>query len=174
VTPQAEIHGYRFEPLGASHDHASFSCGVEPLDRYLRRQARQDVEKRVAAVFVLTPDSRTVVGYYALSACAIRLGQLPSEVARRLPQYPDVPATLIGRLAVSADHRGRRLGELLLLDALRRALEHSRSVASFAVIVDAKDEAARSFYLKYGFIPLAGISNRLFLPMAAIGSLFPE
>lgn len=173
MKPEAEIYGYRFEPLGASHDRASFSCGVEPLDRYLRRQARQDVEKHAAAVFVLTPDSRIVAGYYTLSACAIRLGQLPSEVARKLPRYPDVPATLIGRLAVSADHRGRRLGALLLLDALRRALEHSRSVASVAVVVDAKDEGARSFYLKYGFLPLADISNRLFLPMAAIESLFP-
>ncbi|MCX6614787.1 MAG: GNAT family N-acetyltransferase [Acidobacteria bacterium] len=165
---------YRVEPLGPSHDRAAFSCAVAPLDRYLQQQARQDMERRVAAVFVLTSDSRVVAGFYTLSAVTVRLGYLPAELARKLPRYPDIPATLIGRLAISLQHRGQGLGELLLLDALHRALQHSNSVASFAVVVDAKDEGAARYYLKYGFLPLVAPPNRLFLPMATIENLFAK
>jgi predicted GNAT family N-acyltransferase len=169
-----ENPAYRVELLDRKHDRAGFSCGVDALDRYLRKQARQDAERRVAAVFVLTPDGRAVAGFYTLSALTVRLGRLPADVARKLPRYPDVPGTLIGRLAISFRHRGQGLGEFLLLDALHRALEHSRSVASFAVVVDAKDEDAARFYLKYGFIPLVDTPNRLFLPMATIETLFAK
>ena len=161
----------RIEPLESRHDRAGFSCGVETLDRYLRRQARQDQEKRVAAIFVLARGSE-VLGFYSLSAANVRLSELPEMTARKLPKYPVVPATLLGRLAVSREHRGRRLGELLLLDALRRSLDNSRQVASFAVLVDAKDEEVRLFYKAYGFLDLPGTPLRLFLPMATVALLF--
>jgi len=93
-------------------------------------------------------------------------------MARRLPKYPEVPATLIGRLAISEKFRGQRLGEFLLLDALHRALEQSRQVASAAVIVDAKDESARRFYEHFDFLSLPGTPNHLFLPMRTIERLF--
>lgn len=64
------------------------------------------------------------------------------------------------------------MGELILMNALERSLQASQQVASSAVIVDAKDDRARSFYLKYGFIELPAIPNRLFLPMATIEQLF--
>jgi len=162
---------FRFEPLDQIHDRAGFACGVEALDHYLQRQARQDVKKRVAAAFVLTPDGRTIAGYYTLSLFSLQLDAIPDEIARKLPKYPIVPATLIGRLAVSANFRGQRLGEMLLMDALNRSLRSSRSVASAAVVVDAKDEQARSFYRKYGFRELPGVATRLFLPMATIEQL---
>lgn len=162
----------RFEPLGPQHDRAGFSCGIEALDNYLRRQARQDFKKRVSVAFVLTPDGITIAGYYALSQYSVLLEEVPAAVARRLPRYPQVPATLLGRLAVNTRFRGRRLGELLLMDALRRALDGSRQVASAAVIVDAKNDAARAFYCRYGFIELPGRADRLFLPMATIEQLF--
>lgn len=170
----AEHLVYRVEPLGPPHDRAGFSCGVAALDGYLQKQARQDMERRLTAVFVLTADSRVVAGFYTLSALTVRLGDLPAGLVRKLPRYPDVPATLIGRLAVSLCHRGQGLGEFLLLDALHRALQHSKSVASFAVVVDAKDENATHFHLKYGFLPLVATPNRLFLPMATIETLFAE
>lgn len=170
---QPEIQ-FRIEPLEDRHDRAAFSCGVEPLDNYLRRQAGQDLRKRVAAVFVATPDTRTVAGFYTLSAHLVNVGDLPAETARKLPRYPNLPATLLGRLAVSRDFRGQRLGEFLLMDALRRSLIHSAQVASVAVVVDAKDEAARAFYEHYGFIGLPDQPNRLFCPMKTIAELFPR
>jgi ribosomal protein S18 acetylase RimI-like enzyme len=126
----------------------------------------------VAAAFVLTPDGKTIAGYYTLSQFSLQLDAIPDEIARKLPKYPIVPATLIGRLAVSAGFRGQRLGEMLLMDAFNRSLRSSRSVASAAVVVDAKDEQARSFYRKYGFRELPRVSMRLFLPMTTIEQLF--
>jgi len=119
-------------------------------------------------VFVLTSDGKSIVGFYTLSQYAIELDVIPEEIARRLPKYRHVPATLLGRLAVSAAFRGQGLGELLLLDALKRSLQGSRQLASVAVIVDAKDDSAVGFYKKYGFLALPKVANRLFLPMATI------
>ena len=160
------------EPLGRQHDRKAFSCGIEPLDRYLRQQAGQDARRRVAAPFVLCEgESDTVLGYYTLSALSIDLGAWPDEVIRTLPRYPVVPATLLGRLAVDGRLRGQGLGEYLLVDALRRASIASREVAAVAVIVDAKDDRAITFYQRYGFIPFADAPMRLFLPMETIARL---
>jgi predicted N-acetyltransferase YhbS len=165
--------GYRVEALGKHHDKKAFSCGVEPLDRYLKEQAGQDARKRVAAPFVLCEGtSNIVVGYYTLSALSIAVGEWPEDVARKLPRYPVVPATLLGRLAVDKSLRGKGMGEHLLMDALHRALLASRQVASVAVIVDAKDANAASFYGRYEFIPFADQPGRLFIPMATIEQLF--
>jgi ribosomal protein S18 acetylase RimI-like enzyme len=160
------------EPLGPQYDRESFSCGVEALDNYLYRQARQDIKKRVAVVFVLTPDGRTIGGYYTLSQYSVELDAIPPETARKLPKYPVVPATLIGRLAVSTAFRGRGVGELLLMDALHRCLAGSKQVAAAAVIVEVKDGAVVAFYKRYGFRELPKIANRLFLPMATIEKMF--
>lgn len=164
---------YRVEALDRRHDRSAFACGVEPLDRYLREQAGQDARKRVAAPFVLREgDSNAVLGYYTLSPLSVDVGAWPPEVAKKLPRYPVVPATLLGRLAVDGRLRGKGMGEYLLMDALRRAHDASRQVASVAVVVDAKDERALAFYLRYGFIPFADHGNRLFLPMGIIAQLF--
>jgi len=163
---------FQVQPLGPHHDRAGFSCGVEPLDSYLKRQAGQDMKKRVAAVFVLSSDGKTIAGYYTLSQYSVELGEMPETSARRLPKYPDVPATLLGRLAVSTAFRGQGLGELLLMDALHRSLALSRQVASAAVIVDAKNSQAMRFYQRYGFLELPNLPRRLFLPMATVEQLF--
>ena len=168
---QAQAPEFRFQPLGPQHDRAGFSCGVEALDHYLQKQARQDIKKHVAVALVLTPDGKTIAGYYTLSQYSVELGVVPQEAAKKLPKYPVVPATLIGRLAVSRAFRGRGLGELLLMDALHRCLMGTRQVASAAVIVDAKDAQAVGFYKKYEFMELPKIPKRLFLPMATIVKL---
>ncbi|HYX26811.1 MAG TPA: GNAT family N-acetyltransferase [Thermoanaerobaculia bacterium] len=122
---------YRIDPLSAHHDRAAFASGVEPLDRYLRTQAGQDSRRRVASCFVLTraDEPAQVLGYYTLSALSIALTDLPSAVAKRLPRYPVVPATLMGRLATDSRHRGKRLGELLLFDACARVLKSATFIA---------------------------------------------
>lgn len=168
---------FQIEPLG-NHDRTGFSCGVEALDRYLKEQASQDARRNVAVPFVLvaTPAGRRVAGYYTLSAASLKGDDLPVELVKklRLPRYPELPATLIGRLAVDQSFRGRRLGELLLLHALRRCWLGSRQVASLGVIVDAKDGAARRFYPHYEFLPFPENDRRLFLPMQTIGTLFSD
>jgi predicted GNAT family N-acyltransferase len=164
---------YVIEPLRKDwHDRAQFSCGIESLDRYLKEQADQDRKRKIAAPFVLIEkDQPPVLGYYTLSALSIHLEQLPSDVAQKLPRYPEVPATLLGRLAVHQECRGQRLGEFLLLDALYRSCDQSEKVASFAVVVDAIDESARNFYLHFGFISFPERFERLFLPMKTIEQL---
>lgn len=161
-----------FEPLAANHDRAAFSCGVSPLDTYLKTQASQDVKKNLAAVFILTPDSKTIAGYYTLSQYSVELDAIPDEIARKLTRHSEVPATLIGRLARSSIFHGEGLGEILLMDALKRCLDSSGQVASWAVIVDAKDEKAVAFYKKYEFIEISKTPRRLFLPMATVAKLF--
>jgi predicted GNAT family N-acyltransferase len=160
------------EPLGREDARHVFSCGVESLDRYLQQQATQDVRRKAAAVFVLTDPDHTVLGYYTLSAATVAPGVLPPEIVRRLPRYPQLPATLLGRLAVSTSHQGRGLGEYLLLDALRRSLENTSAVGSVAILVDALDDRAKAFYASYGFLALPDSSRRLFLPMATVERLF--
>ena len=164
---------YRIAPLGKGHDRSSFACGREPLDRYLQQQARQDAEKRVAAAFVMTePSSNSVLGYYTLSASVITADALPPDVAKKLPRYPQLPVTLLGRLAVDQNQHGKGLGEFLLVDALHRSLDAATEIAAMAVIVDAKDAAAEVFYKHFGFIQLQHQPARLFLPMKAIATLF--
>lgn len=119
------------------------------------------------------PGHNTIAGFYTLSQHAIEL-DVPADLARKLPKYELVPATLLGRLAVSINFRGRGLGRKLLLDALYRCLQSSRQVASTTVIVDARDDEARAFYRKYGFIELPKVERRLLLPMATIEALFGE
>jgi GNAT superfamily N-acetyltransferase len=166
---------YRFEPLDAHHNRADFSCGVEALDRYFRQQAGQDQRRRVAVPYVLVdPTTGAVVGYYTLSTLSILAESLPDEVTRRLPRYQALPAILIGRLALDQRYRGQGLGELLLMDALRCGLEISRQVGAMAVVVDAKDNAARAFYERYGFIRFLDHEYRLFLPMATVAQIFPS
>ncbi len=163
----------RIVPLAKAHDRDSFACGSEPLDRYLQRQARQDAEKRVAAPFVVVePPSSRVLGYYTLSASLIAVDALPPELAKKLPRYPQLPVTLLGRLAVDQGHRGKGLGEFLLMDALHRSLVAAAEIAAMAVIVDAKDEKAVAFYRRYGFIPLQRQPARLFLSMSTLAGLF--
>jgi GNAT superfamily N-acetyltransferase len=113
-----------------------------------------------------------IAGYYTLAATSVLLNDLPPGVAKRLPRHPAVPATLLGRLAVASEYQGQRLGELLLMDALRRSWETSKTIGSTAVITDAKDADARRFYEKYDFLAFAGVPRRLFLPMATVKRLF--
>ena len=162
--------GFRIEALSSSHDRRAFSCGVERLDRYLRAQAGQEARKNIAATFVLLGSEEEVLGFYTLSATSVALGELPADVAKRLPKYPLVPATLLGRLAVDQRSRGKGLGRFMLADALFRAVRSE--IASFAVVVDAKDEAAREFYRREGFLPLPDRPLKLFLPMASVARLF--
>jgi GNAT superfamily N-acetyltransferase len=160
----------RIEPLEARHIRREFSSGSAALDRYLQSQAGQDSRRRVAAPFVLAGGDGIVVGYYTLSATAVLVRDLPADLQRKLPRYPLIPATLLGRLAVDRRFQGQGLGRHLLADALFRALRNE--IASFAVVVEAKDDAARRFYERESFLPFPDQPMRLFRRMADIADLF--
>jgi GNAT superfamily N-acetyltransferase len=164
------LDGIRVESLTILHDRSRFSCGVEALDRYFRQQAGQDGKKRVAASFVAVLPKGEIAGFYTLSASSFALPALPDDIARKLPRYPQVPATLLGRLAVDQRFRGQGLGRFLLADALYRSCKSE--IASFAVVVDAKDAEGIGFYEREGFMPFRDRPDKLFLPMATIAGLF--
>ena len=171
----APAASYRIEVLGKTHDRTAFDCGSLALDRYLRQQAGQDAEKNVAAPFVLTvPPALRVLGYYTLSASFVNANELPDSLAKKLPRYPQLPVTLLGRLAVDESMKGRGIGQFLLMDALHRSLEAAANIAAMAVVVDAKDDAAEAFYRHFSFLPLHERPRRLFLPMKTVARLFAD
>ncbi len=166
---------YCVEPLQKAHDRETFKCSHIWLERYLHQQARQDGEKRVAATFVaLIPPSLSVLGYYTLSASIVNASEIPAPMAKNIPRYPQLPVTLLGRLAVDQRYQGQGLGQFLLMGDLHRSLQATTSIAAMAVVVDAKDDTAAAFYRHYGFLTLTGSKARLFLPMQTVAALFDE
>jgi GNAT superfamily N-acetyltransferase len=159
-------------PLEARHDRIRFSCGVESLDRYLKTQASQDVRRKANGVFVLTDPAEPayVLGYCTLCATSLSQGDVPDAALKHVPRYPLVSATLIGRLAVWRERQGRRLGALLLADALRRAFLSADTVGSSMIVVDAIDERAAEFYSAHGFVRLPDLA-RLVLPTRLIAAI---
>lgn len=155
---------FTVEPLGVDHNRKAFSCGVAMLDRYLLELATQDIRRRVSNCFVACDAARTVVAYYTFAATSFPLSDLPPEQTRRLPRYGVLPAGLIGRLAVDHRCRGRRLGGALLIDAARRAA--GADPAIFALVVDAKDDAAVAFYGHLEFRRFVSRPMSLYLPIA--------
>jgi GNAT superfamily N-acetyltransferase len=164
---------YRIEPLSSAHDRSRFSSGSAPLDRYFREQASQDFKRRIATCFVVVSvAAKELAGFYTLTATSVALCDLSPEIARKLPRYPVMPAALLGRLAVARSHQGKGLGGVLLGDAVLRTSRAELGV--FAILVDAKDEAAQRFYEHYGFTLLPGDVRRLCLPIAtALRRQFP-
>lgn len=159
---------FRLAPLDAAHERAAFDSESEPLNRYLREHVAQDVRRRVAACFVALDDGQRVVGYYTLASASLLLADLPASTGRKLPRYPSVPAVRMGRLAVDQAFKGHGLGGALLADALERAARSE--IAAFALMVDAKNEAAAAFYRHHGFMALPDSPLTLFLPLATVRS----
>ena len=160
---------FTIEELDAKrHDRAGFDCGVEPLNQYLKALAGQHRGKGIATSFVLVHSDRPdqIRGYYSLSAASVAFERLTEADRKGLPAYP-IPAVRIGRLATSVAFRGQGLGELLLQNAIRRILQARSMLRVYAVVVEAKDTAAETFYRKYGFRLCDPQSRQLYLPLGA-------
>lgn len=167
---------FRIEPFDKKkHDRSCFDCDESSLNCYLKKQANQDFQQNVAVPFVLIEEGQPeIIGFYTLSSFQVKLKKLPSEKRNNLPRYPNVPATLLGRLAVDKEYQGMGLGEFLLMDALYKSAKQSAKIASFSIVVDAINEEARDFYLNFGFLPFPDRKDRLFLPMETINEAFKE
>jgi len=166
---------YSTEALNSNHIRKNFSCGKSILDDYIKIQARQDIKRKLATCFVLANEDNNVIGYYTLSNTSIERGTLPDEIIKKLPpSYKNLPATLLGRLAVDKNFTGKKLGEFLLIDAMKKSSMVAKlSIGSMALIVDPIDETASAFYTKYGFILLPD-SGKMFLPMQTINQIFND
>jgi ribosomal protein S18 acetylase RimI-like enzyme len=155
---------FQLEQLG-THTRDDFACGEPALDDYLKRLVSQDVRRRVTACFLaVETETRAIAGYYTLAATSIALHELPTETTKRLPRYPSVPAVRIGRLAVDQRFQKRGLGAALLADAARRSMQSPPAV--FALVVDAKHDAAAQFYEHHGLKRLQTRPLTLFLALA--------
>ncbi len=164
---------FRIESLDKRHNREVFRCGNEKLGRYFQVTITQDQSRNIAIPYVAFDlERQKIVGYYTLSMSSIDLGELPNSVAKKLPKYPLIGVTLIGRLAVDLDYKGYGWGKLLLMDALYRSFEVSKQVASFAAIVDAIDEGAVSFYQRFEFQAFPDQPYKLFRTMKNVAQTF--
>lgn len=163
------ILSLNIEALASRHDRRGFSCGVEALDEYLRRFARQHADAKVSRTYVAAYGS-AIHGFYSLSMSAIRRENLPAKQSGRFPNFP-LPVARLARLAVDLRQQRTGVGELLLADALQRCLRLSEEIGMVGVVVDAKDELARRWYERYEFERLPDLPLTLWLPTAAIARL---
>ena len=168
----AEI-SWDIEPFDRQqHDRTGFDCGVSLLNDWLTTKVSQFDKKGLARTYVLAEEGQNIVkGYYALSNHTVAYKALPADHAKGLPKQINVPVALLGRLAVDISVQGQKLGEFLLIDALRRVEYLSQKIGIRAVEVDAIDENAKRFYEKFGFLPLQDDKRHLFLPVSVIRKL---
>jgi GNAT superfamily N-acetyltransferase len=165
------VGDWRVEKLDKSHDRASFDCGKPTLNHWLEQLAGQYERRDLARTYVaVRPNETRVLGYYAVSNHQVSYEALPDEQTKGLPTI-DMPVILLGRLAVDKTVQGQGLGEHLLIDALRRANHISQHIGVRAVEVQALDNAAQRFYLKFGFVSLRDDSHHLFLSMQVVRQL---
>jgi GNAT superfamily N-acetyltransferase len=156
-------------PLTADHDLQEFDCGEPSLNDWLRQRALKN-ESRFSRTYVVCDDNR-VIAYFCISAGAVNRSAAPGRLRRNAPD--SIPVSIIGRLAVSTAYAGHGLGADILSDALRRIAVASQSIGIGAVLVQAKDENARRFYLACAeFVEYPEDSRMLFLPIETVIAAF--
>ena len=157
--------------LASHHNRASFDCGKEPLNRYLRETARQSADRDLGVTHVVVPESQgaEIMGYFTLLTCTVEANTLPEK---RLPKG-GIGVALLGRLAVDKRYAGQGLGERMLLRAMAETEIAARRIGIYALVLDALDEEARAWYLKRdsGFKPVLDDPQRLYVPVAFIRQL---
>lgn len=150
----------------AVHDRTAFDCGEPPLNDFLRTKAAKHQVQRASRTFVLTDASepQRILGYYSLSNSRIAREQLGEQEAKALPRHP-IPTVMLVRLAIDKSEQGNRYGQWLLMDAIRRCALIGQRSGVYALLVDAKTEAAKRFYERFGFVAIGGHPLTLYLPL---------
>lgn len=162
--------GFRIERLRKAHPRKSFLSGKPAVDEWLAHRSLQNQEKHLSATIVLVDDSDAIAGYYTLATGQVDFGDLPHDLAKKLPKRM-LPIAILAWLGVAAARQGQGLGKLLLAAALRDCYEAGRTFAFVAVIVDCLDDDAKSFYRHFDFAELAGHPYKLFLSAARLDAL---
>ncbi len=157
-------------PLTGVHDRQGFDCGRQELNDWLRQVARQHQDKGLSKTFVTTRDQEParICGYYALTLAELENRHLPTAWHKKLPRR--VPGVRLGRLAIDQSFQGKGLGELLLVDALKRAQRIYKEAGGIGLFVDAIDEQAASYYKRFGFVTAPDNPLLLFFPAGAVES----
>jgi len=149
-----------------------FDSGIAALDEFIHRYARQNDRRGLSRTYVATaPGEFNVLGYVTIRAGEVACADLPPEEQKRLPRYP-VPVLHVARLAVDKGARGEGLGEQLLMYALNKAVDAAEHMGVWGVEVIAKDEAARSFYARYGFRALDDDELHLYISLKTLRKAF--
>jgi GNAT superfamily N-acetyltransferase len=160
---------WREEALVRSHDRKTFDCGEPALNDYLLRHARQNHESGGAKTFVaVSPEYPTrILGYYSVCPASLEYARTPEALRRGLGRY-DIPVFRLGRLAVDRTVQGQGLGTRLLIFAGMRCLTVAKEVGGVALLIDAKNERAATWYKSFGAVALSDTPLTLLLPLSAI------
>lgn len=162
--------GFSLEPLQRSHPRPAFDCGQDEVNDWLRTKALQNQEKRLSATKVLLDQDGQIAGFYTLATGQVDFGDLPSELARKLPRRA-LPVAILAWLGVSRARQGQKLGDRLLARALRDCHEAGQTFAFVAVILDCVDDRAKNFYQRWDFAELPGNPYRLFLSSQTLSAM---
>lgn len=150
----------------AVHDRSAFDCGEPALNDFLKTKAARHQTQRASRTFVLVDSANPygIIGFYTLSNCQIAREQIAEQEARSLPLHP-IPAVMLTRMGVDRAQQGRRYGQWLLMDALKRCALVGQQTGVYALLVDAKNETVKHFYERFGFTAIAGRPLTLYLPL---------
>jgi ribosomal protein S18 acetylase RimI-like enzyme len=162
--------GFRLERLRRGHPRKKFASGQSLVDDWLTTKALQNQDKHLSATKVLVDDSGEIAGYYTLATGQVDFGDLPTEVAKKLPKRL-LPVAVLAWLGVSSGHQGQGLGRLLLAQALRDCFDAGQTFAFITVVLDCVDDAAKAFYRKWEFAEMPGNPYRLFITAAQLEAM---
>lgn len=144
--------------IEASDRADDFDCGDAPLNEYLRKYARQDQRRSFGVTYVAVSSHHSpnrVIGYFTLANTSIPREGLPEALTKGIPRYQNVPAFLLGRLAIDKHYQGKKIGEHLLSRCMKHCLELSRWSGARLLVADAL-ESAVSWYERYNFVRVMG------------------
>ena len=163
----------RIMPINSSYDCSKFDCGDQTVNAFLRQFTSGSGDSESSPVFAAVDELEFINGFYSLTASNIEFAEIPQNLAEKISAYP-VPTIIIDTIAVHKSLQGKGVGSRLLIDALQRIHNAVSDMDVMVVLVEAKNDRLRAFYLHYGFIPLTGSGSRLFLPMDKIEQLFQD
>lgn len=156
------------ELLDKRHNRNDFDCGNEALNQFLKQTARQHIQKGISRTFVLTDTEQPeiIISFFTLTLCEVRVEKLPSKFAKKYPSK--VSGVKLARLAVNKAYQRQGIGEIMMVEAMLRAVVVAENAGGIGLFVDAKDEAAKSYYSRYGFVSLEDAILQMFLPLSTI------